>query len=332
MAKKKKVQDSLHLPTEMWTVEIDRYGGPEEMVIRTVPVPHIPGDKIFVEVYASAVNPKDVAIRKGYFAKHTGHKFPLQLGQDFAGIVVATGRDAGGKFERGDKCCGTLPEWTGGAYAQYVIADPKLAARADNLDLDEASALPTAGLTALQALRDLAHVKEGQTVCINGASGGVGTFAIQLAKLYGAQVTAICSDRNMEFCKSVGADETLNYKLIDIKELDRKFDLFFDVFGNLSFHQVSSLLNEHGEYITTQSNMEIALESALTLFGKKARNIVAKPNEEDLAELVELATKGQVRSIVGNRFRFTESAQAHAQVEVDRRGKTILSNQIADWN
>lgn len=310
----------------MRAIEIDRYGSPAVMQWRIAAKPGIQRDEVLVRVMAAAVNPKDTFIRKGRYRLFTRRKFPLRLGNDFAGVVVEAGA-AVQDLKSGDRVFGMLNGWRGGAYAEYVAAKANEVARfPDGLSFEEAAALPLAGQTALQALRDLARLKAGDRVCINGGSGGVGTLAIQIARAFGANVTALCSAPNVQLCKELGASTVLDYAQMNIETTENEFEIFFDVFGNKSFARVRHLLTPAGIYVTTVPKLKNFWRHFATLLTRKrARVVVVKSRREDLEALSRLLQQRLIRPMIDKVYAIDEAPLAHRHVETKHsRGKVIL--------
>ncbi|RLB45897.1 MAG: NAD(P)-dependent alcohol dehydrogenase, partial [Deltaproteobacteria bacterium] len=227
----------LHATETMRAVVIDQYGGPDMLHVATVPRPVPTRGQVLVRTRFVCVNPKDVVVRKGKFQIATGKKFPLIVGHDIAGEVVEAG--LGADLSEGDLVYGMINDFAGRAYAEYAAVDWKQLGHApSSIELSVAAAVPLAAQTALQALRDDAHVKPGQEVLINGASGGVGVFAVLIAKILGAQVTAVCSQRNVELVTELGADRVIDYNQTELVDVSERFDTIFDVFGNYHFDQL----------------------------------------------------------------------------------------------
>ena len=228
----------------MKAVVINRYGAADVLEYREVEKPAINDDEILVEVYASSVNPVDWKVRQGQLKIITGKKFPRILGCDFSGKIAEIGKNIK-NYKVGDEIYGMVSALKGGAYAEYVkVSLENILAKPRNLDFEQAAAVPLAGLTALQSLRNLGKIKQGDRVLINGCSGGVGSFAIQIAKSFDANVTGICSSKNIEFSKNLGADNVIDYTRKNILERDETYDIFFDVVGNQSFSQIKKLLTK----------------------------------------------------------------------------------------
>ena len=234
----------------MHAVVVTRYGGPDVLEYSDVPRPAVRSGQVLVKSAYIGVNPKDVIVRKGKFARMTGKKFPLIVGHDIAGQVIASGPKT--DLQVGDKVYGMINDFAGRAYAQYAAVDiDQLARIPDGLSMQEAAAIPLAAQTALQALRDDGKLKSGQRVLINGASGGVGTFAVQIAKIMGAHVTAVCSEKNRALVEELGADVHVDYKTTDILAGPGRYDIVFDVFGNYIFEAFKHKLTAAGRYVNT---------------------------------------------------------------------------------
>ena len=229
---------------EVRALAYDAYGGLERLAFRDLPVP-VPGrGEVLVRVRAAALNPKDSFVRKGRFRLVSGRAFPKRVGADFAGEVAQVGPGVSG-LAAGDRVFGMLEEWTyrRGTVAEYVAPRAsEVALMPAALSFEDAAALPLVSLTALQALRDIARVRAGDAVCIHGASGGVGTAAIQLAVALGAIVTTTSSATNRELCRSLGATEALDYASDTPFVSPHRFRIVLDAFGNLSFDRVRSVL------------------------------------------------------------------------------------------
>lgn len=308
----------------MKTAIFNQYGGPECLQIADLEKPACGKGEVLVSVKAAGLNPKDILIRKGKFKQFSGRKFPQQLGFDFAGMVVESGSP---NYTFGDRVLGMLNGWKGKSCAEYVrVKEPELCKMPEALGFQEAAGLPLAGQTALQAIRDIGKLQAGQSICINGASGGVGTLAIQIAKDMGARVTSISSERNLDLCGSLGADSTLDYARQNILSLNEKYDVFFDVFGNYNFQKCARVLSKRGVYITTVPKKEIFLQQVLNPFRlKKARMVVVKSKHQDIKWLAEGFVRGGIKPVVDQSFSLNEISKAHAYIETKRaKGKVIL--------
>jgi NADPH:quinone reductase-like Zn-dependent oxidoreductase len=309
----------------MRAVVIDRYGGPEVLRQATVPRPVPTRGQVLVRTRFVGVNPKDVIVRKGKFKVATGKKFPLIVGHDIAGEVVEVG--AGADLAEGDRVFGMINDFAGRAYAQFAAVDAQQLAKVPNsIELRVAAAVPLAAQTALQALRDDARIEAGQRVLINGASGGVGVFAVQIAKILGAEVTAVCSQRNTDLVTELGADRVVDYTQTELVELDATFDAIFDVFGNYSFDKLKHLLEPRGTYVQTIPSGRILRDVARTLLRRKrAKLVLVKSRRDQLDWLRQQIDTGSLRVVVDRSFALEDAAEAHRYMETKRaRGKVVL--------
>lgn len=290
--------------------------------------PQTPGPgQLLIKVAAAGINPKDCLVRKGKFKRVTGQRFPRTPGYDFAGWVDYVGQGVEG-FKRGDEVFGMLNGWTGGTSAEYILAPAgELAIKPASLDMIEAASLPLAGMTALQALRDIGQVSPGQRVCINGASGGVGTLAIQIARALGAHVTAVCSQRNEELVRGLGADEVIDYQVSALSESRARFDCIFDVFGNQNLSRLREVLSKPGVYITTVPNARSAFKELTTRWAQQQeRLVVVRSGRADLEQLRRWVDEGSLMAVIDRRYGLEEATQAHEYIETKRaRGKVVLS-------
>ncbi|UNU25953.1 NAD(P)-dependent alcohol dehydrogenase [Microcoleus vaginatus] len=304
----------------MKAVAFDRYGSAEELRYRELEKPIAKSNELLVRVRASSVNPVDWKIRQGHLQLLTGFNFPRIVGSDISGVVVEVGREVT-KFQPGDEVYTFLNPMSGGACAEYaVVAESDAAIKPKNITHAEAAAVPIAGLTALQALRDLGQIQAGNKVLINGASGGVGTFAVQVAKAMNAEVTGVCSAKNIEFIKTLGADFVLDYAEVDFTQQTQKYDIILDAVGTKTFSECEKVLQPEGVYISTLPSFE-NLAPMLTswfLSGKKAKFILANANPSDLGALRELIESDKVEPIVDRTYSLQEVAAAHAYSETGR--------------
>jgi NADPH:quinone reductase-like Zn-dependent oxidoreductase len=280
---------------------------------------------LMVEVVASSVNPKDTFVRKGRFKYQAGARFPKGTGYDFAGIVTASRVD---DMPAGTPVYGMLKGWGGRSAADLVSCSRREAAPAPrSLSLIDAAAIPLAGLTALQSLRDNASLRPGQSVLINGASGGVGTYAIQIVKALGAEVTSVSSSASREHCRRLGADHTHDYGRGRLP-LGQSYDAVFDVFGNLSRREVIAVLKRTGPHVTTVPSAANVAATALTRFlPQRTSLVVVRSNHHDLLELSRFVQEGALVPEVQRRYPLTDVAAAHAHVESKHtRGKVLVVN------
>jgi len=311
----------------MRAIQFHRYGRPEVLKLESAPQPRPGPGEVLVRVAAAAVNPKDCLVRKGKFAIATGHRFPLGVGYDFAGEVAELGAGVD-DLREGQRVHGMLNGWRGRAYAEYLSCPAaELAPMPEALDSREAAAVPLAGQTALQALRDLGRVRSGDRVLINGASGGVGTFAVQVAKAMGAEVTAVCSAANADLVRGLGADHCHDYRESDPLDLEQRFDVWFDVFGNKSFPQARNALARRGVYITTvPAAASVAWHLGTRLSpGRRGLLVVVKSRRVDIEALTAWIEAGALRPVIARTYPLEWAADAHAYIETKRaRGKVVL--------
>jgi NADPH:quinone reductase-like Zn-dependent oxidoreductase len=310
----------------MKAVTYDRYGETDVLDVRDIPVPSPRRGQVLVRVQAAALNPKDVLVRKGKFPLLAGFGFPKRVGYDWSGVVVDPG-DALNAPPAGSRVFGMIQAWSGGACAEFVAAHlSELSAIPDALSFEEGAAMPLASLTSLQALRDIAGVGPGTHVTIHGASGGVGLFAIQIAKHLGAHVTTTSSDENRSLCLSLGADEAMDYRTGTFLSPGRRCDAFFDVYGNQTFARVRPLLAADGVYVSTVPKRHVLLASAATwLSRQRCRLVVVRSRSEDLRQIAAWAGAGTLRAVIDSRFALEDIRAAQARVETRRaRGKVVI--------
>ncbi|BAZ51981.1 alcohol dehydrogenase zinc-binding domain-containing protein [Nostoc sp. NIES-4103] len=308
----------------MKAVVIRRYGPAEVLQYEEVEQPKIKPDQLLVKIHASSVNPIDWKTRKGMLGLLTGYQFPKILGFDVAGEVVEVGSGVT-RFKVGDAVYGSTT-FSGGAYAEFAaIPENLLAFKPNNLSYQEAATIPLAALTALQALRDLGNIQPGQAVLINGASGGVGIFAVQIAKAIGAEVTGVSSTKNLDLVKSLGADRVIDYKQQDFTKDTAQYDIIFDAVGLRSLLDTKKVLKPNGIYITTLPSPQVVVESVLTAFlpGQKAKFVFEKPNSQDLNHLKDLIEAGKIRTIIDRTYPLQELAAAHTYSETARAAGKI---------
>lgn len=304
------------------------YGAVDVLEVGELPLPNRRGNEVLVRVRAAAVNPKDTFIRKGRFQRLTGRRFPQVCGFDFAGEIAEMPNLLPGLRE-GDAVYGMLDGWQGGTCAQYVRVLPQqLAPMPAGISFEEAAALPLAGLTALQGLRDEGGISGDMRVCLNGASGGVGSVAVQIAHIFGAEVTAISSKHNHDFLLELGADRVLDYHEMDIRRSSELFDIFFDIFGNHRFHTIEPILSERGVYLSTVLKPHVFMSMVQTrwMSRKKSRLVVVQSDRTDLDILREHVEAEKLRPIVHAVYPLERIREAHSQQETKHtRGKIIVT-------
>jgi len=315
-----------------------RYGRPMPGVLdlREVAVPVPEDDQVLVRVRASSVNPVEwYGVTGPYFARvGAGWRTPKdpRVGADLAGVVEAVGRDVEG-LAPGDEVFGSGV----GAWAEYAVAHAtRLAPKPANVSFEEAAIVPIAGLTALQALRDHGKLQSGENVLINGASGGVGTFAVQFAKAFGADVTAVCSTRNVEQARALGADRVVDYTTEDFTRLGIRHDLMVDIAGSRSFLACRRVLTPDARFVVVGGKMSYRGLGPLphiagTMLKSRLRSqtttfFVAKVTTEHLSLLCDLIEAGKVRPVVERIYSLSEAREALAHLgEGHARGKIVIS-------
>jgi NADPH:quinone reductase-like Zn-dependent oxidoreductase len=311
----------------------DRYGPPEVVTIREIGVPPLlDADHILVKVHSACVNPYDIFFRKGYYPIRLSNGLfkPKQTfsGGDMAGTVEAVGPGVN-LFMPGDRVYGG----GGGTHAEFARSRQKFLARMpENASFNEAAALPTVALTALGALRDQAEVKEGQRVLVYGASGGIGHIAVQLARHYGAEVTAVTSTANLDWVKDLGAHTVLDYKKEDFAQNGQKYDLIYDTVGKLTFFSTRDSLTENGLYIT-EHILYPKYHGFQMLFGRltgdrRMKIHLAQTNRPDLEFIAELVEAGALKPVIDRIYPLAQIGAAHRHVENGHtKGKVVVEVQ-----
>jgi len=313
----------------------ETYGPPDVLRLEDVPVP-APGDgDVLVRVRAASANAGDWHLLRGTpfpFRLVAGLRVPRFkiIGTDIAGHVEAVGRNVT-QFRPGDEVFGDLSRCGFGAYAEFAAAPEKaLALKPANLSFEEAATLPTAGCTALQGLRK-GQIQRAQRVLICGASGGVGSFAVQIAKSFGAEVTAVCSTRNVDMVRSIGADHVIDYTKDDFAAQGQRYDLILAANGDRSIWEYRRALTADGCYVMTGGSnrqlTEVLLFGPLLSMGRQRfGNVLMKPNQADLLVLKELSERGKVRPVIDRRFPLSEVSSAVRYVEDGHaRGKVVVT-------
>jgi len=305
----------------------EEFGGIDRVVVRDVPKPAPGPGEVLVRVRAASMNPLDCKLREGKFRLVFRVRPPFVLGFDVAGEVEAVGPGIT-RLRPGDAVFGELPR--PGAHAEYVVAgEDHLLPKPGRLSFEEAAAIPAAAMSALQALRDEARLRAGQHLLVNGAGGGIGTFAVQIAKAWGARVTAVASARNQDLLREIGADESLDYAKDDFARREAVFDAILDVVPNRSFPECRRALAPGGTYVTTLPGPGPFLWRALTalplLGGRRCRMLMLRPKRSDLEELARLAEAGTLRPVVGAVFPLDGIREAHARMQSGHaRGKIVV--------
>jgi NADPH:quinone reductase-like Zn-dependent oxidoreductase len=319
----------------MQAVIYDKYGPPEVLQIADLPIPDPQQEQVLVKIHAASINAADYRIRKAdpFLVRLMGQGFlkpknPLS-GIDAAGRVEAVGENVR-QFKPGDEVFGCVS----GAFAEYALArETYLALKPANRSFEEAAAVPTAALTALQGIRYAGGIQPGQKVLIQGASGGVGTFAVQLAKSSGAEVTAVCSTRNLELVRSLGADHVIDYTREDFTHSGQTYDLILAVNGYHPLSAYKRALNPGGVYVCAGGTMTQLFEAMLLgpwmsrKGDKKLGSMgIAKVIQEDLVTLAELLEAGKITPVIDRRYPLKEIVEAFRYVEDQHaQGKVVIT-------
>ncbi|MEX2141681.1 MAG: NAD(P)-dependent alcohol dehydrogenase [Pirellulales bacterium] len=315
----------------MRAVVFDRYGGREVLQLREVPKPQPQTGEILVRIHSAGINPVDWKIRNGLLKPLLPRTFPHILGSDIAGKVEDLGSEVD-NFRPGDEVYAMVPATRGGGYAEYVAVSAGHAARKPaDLSFEEAAAVPLAALTALQALRDKGKLQAGQSVLINGAAGGVGSFAVQIAKALGVQVTGVCGPDTTQLVLGLGANKVINYRNEDFTRTPERYDLVFDAVANRSFAECARIMTPRGRYVSTLPSASLVWWSAvlpiakLVGYRKRARFILVRAGGRDLEFLTSLAEEGKLRPVVDRVYGLEQIQEAHAYSESGHaHGKIVL--------
>jgi len=315
------------------------YGSPDVLQLNDVEKPTPKDNEVLVKVHAASANPLDWHLMRAepFLARlENGLLKPknTKLGADIAGRVEAVGRNVT-QFQVGDEVFGAIFINTLGGFAEYVcVPEELLALKPANMTWEQAAAVPVAAFTALQGLRNKGQIQPGQKVLINGASGGVGTFAVQIAKSFGTEVTGVCSTRNLEMVRSIGADHVIDYTREDFTRNGQRYDLIFDAVGNRSVSDYKRALSPNGicavAGFTTLSRLfqVIFLGAWVSRTGSKKIGMMdtAKPNQKDLAFLKELLEAGKVVPVIDRRYPLRDTAEAIRYLEAGHaHGKVIIT-------
>jgi NADPH:quinone reductase-like Zn-dependent oxidoreductase len=306
----------------MKAVVLRGYGGAEVSKVEEVPRPEPKDDEILIRVIAASVNPVDVAIRKGYLAELIGNKLPLVLGMDAAGVVEKAGPKIT-KFKKGDAVYAFFTLASEGGYAEYVVAkESEATLKPKAVTYAQAAAVPAAGSTAWFALVDTAKLSAGQTVLIHGASGGVGHFAIQIAKARGAKVIATASSANQEFLKQMGADVAIDYNKTKFEEVAKDVDVVLDTVGRDTLKRSYGLVKKGGIIV---SIVDEPAQAELDARGIRGVTLRAAPEARVLEELARLIEAKKITPVVSQTFPLSEFAKALDQIATRHtRGKVVL--------
>jgi len=321
----------------MKAILLTKYGSPDVLQFKEVEKP-VPNDgEILVKIQAASTNPLDWHLMRGapFLARLAGGlrkpKDP-RLGADFAGRVEAVGNNVT-QFQPGDEVFGVYT----GSFAEYVsVPENRVVLKPTTSSFEEAAAIPVAAITALQGLRDTGHIHSGQKVLVNGASGGVGTFAVQIARSYGTEVTGVCSTRNVDLVRSIGADHVIDYTQEDFTRNGRRYDLIYDAVGNRSVSDYKRALNPEGMCVIAGfQNLPRLFEHMVlgplrSKTGDKKVGLmgIAKPNQKDLVYVKELVEARKVVPVIDRCYALREVPEALRYLEAGHaRGKVVITNE-----
>jgi NADPH:quinone reductase-like Zn-dependent oxidoreductase len=310
------------------------YGSADVLQLQEIDKPVINDDEVLVRVHAASVNPLDWHIMRGRpfllrFVSGLRKPKPAVRGVDVAGHVEAVGENVT-RLQPGDEVFG----WCQGAFAEYASAgESNLLPKPASLTHEQAAAVPIAAFTALQGLRDLGRIESGQRVLIIGASGGVGTFAVQIAKSFGAEVTGVCSTRNLDLIRSIGADHVIDYTQDDVTEGEQQYDLVFQLAGAASPSSLRRVLTPKGTLVLSSgmgrfSGIDRIIKALASSPFVSQRQVtwVAKENQEDLAFLAELLEAGKVTPVIDRSYRLSEVPEAIRYLEEGHtQGKVVIT-------
>ena len=321
----------------MKAIVYHEYGSPEVLELQELDKPVVKDDEVLVGVHAAAVGPHDWHFLRGtpYLVRIVaGLLKPRRtvLGRDVAGRVEAVGRNVT-QFQPGD---GVFGEINFGGFAEYVsVSEDSLALKPANLTFEQAAAVSVSAITALQGLRDKGQIQPGHLVLINGAAGGVGTFAVQIAKSFGAEVTGVCSTRNVDMVRSIGADDVMDYTQEDFIQSAKRYDLILDMVGNRSLRDCRRVLSPKGVYVSVGAQMGDWIGPLTHVFkvflaslfgGQKMVAWVAKQTQSDLAVLQKLLEAGKVTPVIDRTYPLSEVPEAIRYLEEGHaRGKVVIS-------
>ncbi len=321
----------------MKAIVCEEYGSPDVLQLEEIPKPTPADDEVLLRVHAASVNAGDwhllradpFLVRLAFGLLRPKHKI---LGADVAGRVEAVGKKVT-QFRPGDEVFGDISGCGYGAFAEFVCArEDVLAPKPKNLSFDEAAAVPAAAVTALQGLRDRGQIQSGQKVLINGASGGVGTFAVQIAKAFGAEVTGVCSTSKLDLVRSIGADHVVDYTQADFTKNGQSYDLILAANGYHSIADYKRALSPRGIYVMSGGSMAQFWQATLlgpwiSMAGsKKMGNMLVRPNQKDLVFVKELLEAGKVAPVIDRRYPLGEVPEAIRYLEAGHaRGKVVIA-------
>ncbi len=306
---------------------IYQYGPPDVFRIEDIDRPIIKSDEVLIKVRAAAINPIDWKQRQGWHRFFLKAHFPVVLGYDAAGEIVECGTKIAG-FKSGDHVYARLTRRFGGAFAEYAaVSESTLAKKPENINWEEAAAVPLAAITALQGLRDKCNLKPGEKVLIIGAAGGVGHFALQLSKEMGGITIAVCSNRHKKMMEELEPDKYIDYTIEDYKSQTDTYDIVFDAAGIESFPGCKHMLNPRGRYLTTLPRPKLLVHKMNAVFtkGKKVKTFLMKSSGSDLEFISELIRDGKIKIYIDSVYPLENIAAAHKRAEeYNTEGKIVV--------
>ncbi len=306
----------------MKAVQFHEYGGPDVLKVEEVPRPEPKEDELLVRVFAAGVNPVDAKVRQGAF-KAMGGKLPFITGYDVSGVVEKAGANVT-KFKQGDEIFAYLSLQRGGGYAEFaIVKQDEAASKPTQLTHIEAAAVPLAALTAWQGLLEIAKLDASQTVLIHGGSGGVGSFAVQIAKARGAKVLATASTANQEFLKQLGADVPIDYTTTKFEEVAKDVDVVFDLVAGETLKRSYDVVKKGGIIVSVLQPPD---KAELVKRGIRGQVFLVQPNGAQLAKIGELIEQKKITPFVSNILPLADAAKAHEAIATSHtRGKIVLS-------
>jgi NADPH:quinone reductase-like Zn-dependent oxidoreductase len=306
----------------MKAIRIHNFGGPEVLQYEDAPSPKLAPGEVLIRVHAAGVNPADWKVREGHFRQLVQHKFPLILGWDLSGVIEEVGPGVS-KFRKGDEVFSKPDTSRDGAYAEYVVVrESEVALKPRSLHHVYAAAVPLAGITAWQALFEVAQLKRGQRVLIHGGSGGVGHFAVQFAKWKGAHVIATASTKNQQLLQEIGVDQPIDYTTQRFEQIAENVDVVLDTIGGDTQERSWKVLKKGGllASVVQPPNAEKAKE-----FGVRGEFILSQPNGNELAEIAALIDSGNLKVVLDRILPLSEARRAHELSQSGHaRGKIVL--------
>jgi 2-desacetyl-2-hydroxyethyl bacteriochlorophyllide A dehydrogenase len=307
---------------------IYEYGGPEVFRTEDIPQPEIKEDEVLVEVHAASVNPVDWKQRKGNHRLFLKARFPVVPGYDISGRIIKCGSNVT-QFHEGDEVFCRLTRRFGGAFAEYAAAsESTLSLKPANLDHLHAAAIPMAGQSALQALRDKGKIREGEKILVIGAAGGVGHFALQIARIFGAETTAVCSSRHEKLLKRLQPDHHIDYHKDKYLKGDVRYDIILDAAGVQTYLSCKRILKPGGRYITVLPRPKLLVHKFIATFsrGKKIRTFLQKSRGADLETLKKMVEEERLLPVIDSVYPLEELSEAHRRAEsYSTEGKIIIA-------